>query len=169
VLLLALGMHANPAYCDQPGAIEVSITTSLGDDQSFRAGDELSLLLSLDRDAFVILLYQDAAGELVQIFPGADTDGGRVTAGDFQPFPPRNLGLRLVVAAPFGQERLWAFASETPFPAELLKPLPREKTAQRARLDRLRQWIDEHRATSAVDSLTLRTSHQAPDPDPGLQ
>ena len=95
-------------------SINVSITTHLGENQTFSEGDEVSFLINLDRDAYLLIVYQDAAGALVPLFP--TNDQGRFKAGDFLPFPDENMGLRFVVAAPFGQEKIWVFAASEPFP-----------------------------------------------------
>ncbi len=159
-LLLMLTLSINFAHSEngktaQP--INISITTVLGDNQEFRAGDEISFLLSLNHDAYVILLYQEATGGLVQIFPVTKENSGRVKAGDFQPFPPRQQGIRLVVGAPFGQEQVWAFASDTSFPAALRAPLPRLKTEQQSRLTSLREFVTEQSGLFGEASLTLKT------------
>jgi len=108
----------------ETAAIHISITTHLGDEQHFREGDEISLLLNLDRDAYVLLVYQDAAGKLIQLFPNRKNDSGRIPAGNFIPFPRRADGLRLVVAPPFGEEQVWAFAAAETFPARPLLNVP---------------------------------------------
>lgn len=95
-------------------SINISITTHLGENQIFNEGDVVSFLLNLDRDAYVLLVYQDAAGNLAPLFPV--NDKGWVMAGDFLPFPNEDMGLRFVVNAPFGQEKVWAFAASKPFP-----------------------------------------------------
>ncbi len=116
----AIATEATP----ETTAIHVTITTHLGDEQHFREGDEISLLLSLDHDAYVLLVYQDAGGNLVKLFPVRKNDNGWVPAGDFIPFPRRTDGLRLVVASPFGEERVWAFAAAKAFPTRPLLDIP---------------------------------------------
>lgn len=93
------------------------MTSHLGDNQTFRAGDTISFLLSLDRDAYLLLVYQDAAGNLLKIFPDPSNPSGFVHAAQFVAFPFKGSGFRLRVTAPFGRESLWAFAASTPFPA----------------------------------------------------
>lgn len=102
-------------------SIRVSITTHLGDGQRFQAGDEISLLVSLNQDAYLLLVYQDADGNLVKLFPVRKNDTGWVKAGDFMPFPRREDGLRLVVSPPFGEEQIWAFAAAEVFSKKPLK------------------------------------------------
>jgi Domain of unknown function (DUF4384) len=104
-----------------PSDINVTITTHLGDDQHFQAGDEISLLLNLDRDAYLLLVYRDASGNLVKLFPVRKNDNGWVPAGDFIPFPRRADRLRLIVSPPFGEEQVWAFAAAEAFPGTPLK------------------------------------------------
>jgi len=101
--------------------IHVTITTHLGDNQHFQTGDEISLLLNLDRDAYLLLVYRDASGNLVKLFPVRKNDNGWMRAGDFIPFPRRTDGLRLIVAPPFGEEQVWAFAAAEAFPSDPLK------------------------------------------------
>jgi uncharacterized protein DUF4384 len=105
----------------KPSDINVTITTHLGDDQHFQAGDEISLLLNLDRDAYLLLVYRDASGNLVKLFPVRKNNNGWVSAGDFIPFPRRADRLRLIVSPPFGEEQVWAFAAAEAFPGTLLK------------------------------------------------
>lgn len=101
--------------------LRVAITTHLGDEQHFREDDEISLLVSLNRDAFLLLVYQDASGSLVKLFPVRKNDNGWMKAGDFMPFPRRIDGLRLVVSPPFGEEQVWAFIAAEAFPAKPLQ------------------------------------------------
>ncbi len=109
-----------PEQTAEQSDIHITITTHLGDDQHFQSGDEISLLVDLDQDAYVLLIYQDAGGRLVKIFPTRNNDGW-VTAGNFIPFPRRTDGLRLIVGPPFGKEYVWAFAAAEVFPGNLLQ------------------------------------------------
>lgn len=108
---------ANPPV-DKPSAniISLEVTSHLGDGQTFREGDVISFLLSLDRDAYLLLVYQDAAGNLLRIFPDPSNPSGFVRAGRFVDFPFAGSSFRLRVTTPFGHESLWVFAASTPFP-----------------------------------------------------
>jgi len=112
----------------ETATIHVTLTTHLGDEQHFREGDEITLLLSLDHDAYVLLVYQDASGNLVKLFPVRKNDNGWIQAGDFMPFPRHVDNLRLVVTPPFGEEQIWAFAAAEAFPTKPLLNIPDIKT-----------------------------------------
>lgn len=94
--------------------IQVEITTHLGDRQTFQEGDIISFFLSLDRDAFVIAIYEDASHHRIQIIPNAKQEDNFYAAGLFIPLPGHGAQFRFKVSAPFGRETLWVFASETP-------------------------------------------------------
>jgi len=101
---------------DAPLPLEVSITTHLGDAQTFRAGDPLSFLISLDSDAHVLLLYEDASGGVSQLVPNAEFERTFVAAGDFISMPPADTRFTFRVSEPFGAEKIWLIASEQPLP-----------------------------------------------------
>ncbi len=94
----------------------MEITTHLGDEQTFVEGDIISFLLNLDRDAFLLVIYQDAAGNLIQLIPNRESQKGRYQAGLFISLPDKKVPFRFKVQAPYGDETLWAFASDVPPP-----------------------------------------------------
>jgi hypothetical protein len=96
--------------------LDVSITTHLGDAQTFRDGDPLSFFISLGSDAHVLMLYEDASGAVIQLLPNADFQTTLVPAGEFISMPPPDAPFTLRVAAPFGAEKVWLIASEKPLP-----------------------------------------------------
>ncbi len=104
----------NPVPAITP--IKLEITTHLGDRQTFVEGDTLSFLLSLDSDAYLLIIYEDAASNLIQLLPNSRMGNNLQHAGVFLTIPPANAGFRFKVRAPFGAETLWAFASDVPFP-----------------------------------------------------
>ncbi len=110
VLLLGAvaGCSAGPPRAP---ALAASITTYLGDAQTFRRGDELSFFVSLGEPARVVILYQDAAGQLIQLLPNRLDPVGELPAGEYMAFPRALDEFTLRVDAPFGAERVWLFAS----------------------------------------------------------
>lgn len=96
--------------------INIDITSHLGDKQTYIEGDIISFYISLDRDAFVLIIYQDAAGSLTQIIPNKLNNNNFFKAGDFFSVPTAASPFKFVVSKPFGTESLWAFASDKSFP-----------------------------------------------------
>lgn len=96
--------------------IQVEITTHLGDGQRFMEGDTISFFLNLDRDAHVVVIYEDAERQPIQIIPNANREDNFYPAGGFIPLPGENSGFRFRVTPPFGRETLWVFASLAPIP-----------------------------------------------------
>lgn len=94
--------------------VQLEITTHLGDDQSFRQGDPIRFMISLDKPAYVALFYQDANFELTQLLPNARRTSSFFKAGLYIPFPDQTADFELTAQAPFGVDRVWAFASDVP-------------------------------------------------------
>ena len=102
----------NPVTAAELEPITVEITTHLGDQQSFVDGDVISFLLSLDRDAYVYLFYQDASANTIQIFPNRQNPNHYYQKGFFMPIPPPQTSFQFKIQAPFGREKLLVFASD---------------------------------------------------------
>ncbi len=98
--------------------IEVELTSRFGDNQTFQEGDLLSWYISFDKPAYLLLVYQDAAGNLIQIYPAAGQNPAPLAAADYLELPGKLLDIDLRVSSPFGQETLWAFAASAPFPKQ---------------------------------------------------
>lgn len=96
--------------------IKVDITTHLGDKQTFLKGDSISFLLSLDADAYLLAIYEDATGRLTQLIPNKQFSKTYYKAGLFITLPDENAAFKFKVQAPFGKETLWVFASDMPLP-----------------------------------------------------
>jgi len=93
--------------------IHLSISSYLGDQQVFVKHDILAFLLSLDSSAYIYVIYEDAAGRLVQVVPNRQQPDSYYIAGDFISIPPEDARYQLQVSPPFGSETLWVFASDT--------------------------------------------------------
>jgi len=96
--------------------INVDVTTHLGNKQTFLAGDTVSFFLSLDIDAHLLVIYEDANGHLTQLVPNSLLNKTLYKAGLYIPLPDKNAAFHFKVQAPFGEETLWAFASDVAFP-----------------------------------------------------
>jgi len=96
--------------------LRVNITTHLGDQQEFQQGDRVQFLLDLNRDAYVLLIYQDASGALTQLVPNAIERNGFYKAARYLSIPDARVPFEFIVGPPFGAETVWAFGSNAPFP-----------------------------------------------------
>lgn len=110
-LLICL-VFVSPLLAEEPQPVDIRITTHLGDHQSYSAGDSISFLLSLDRDAFVYLFYRDAAGNRLQLLPNERLPRHFFNAGVFIPVPSAEQRLQFAVGPPFGDETVYAIASD---------------------------------------------------------
>ena len=109
----ALWLLAATVSAAEPQAINLEITSYLGDGQTFTEGDEISFMLSLDQPAYIYLFYQDATNQLTQILPNPKQPENYYQPGQFIPVPDPKAGFKFIVQAPFGEEKLWAFASDS--------------------------------------------------------
>ena len=95
-----------------PAPIPVELTTHLGDQQLFIEGDEIQFLLSLGSDAYVYMYHIGTTGAITQLIPDARQQGHFYKAGYFMTLPEYDNGYRFIVSAPFGEHRVWVFASD---------------------------------------------------------
>lgn len=112
-LLMALSLApVGAAQSAEPAAVGLRLGTQLGDGGEFVEGDRVNWLLSLDGAAHVYLFYRDAEGGVWQLLPNARLPDHFFGAGLFQPLPGDGEALRFVIRPPFGEEAVFAFASE---------------------------------------------------------
>ena len=115
LLVVVLSLHHTVAIADR-NKINIDITTHLGDVRDFQEGDRLSLLMSLDMDAYILVLYQNSTGNLIQLIPNKNQSKTYYNAGVFISLPESDAAFIFEIQPPFGRETLWAFASDKPFP-----------------------------------------------------
>ncbi len=92
--------------------VQVEITSFLGDNQSFVAGDAMQFLINLSVDSHLYLFYENAGGQVTQLIPSVIQPQAKSAKGDFVSFPPESGGFDLEVSAPFGEEKLWIAACQ---------------------------------------------------------
>lgn len=114
------GNDLAPITSGQPGEIHLELTTQRGDGATFAEGEKIQYFVSANRDAYLILLYKDASGRLIQIYPNARSGNGFHKAGEYMEIPDRMSVFDFTITSPFGSEQVWAFAATIPFPS--LKP-----------------------------------------------
>lgn len=97
-------------------SINIEVTTHLGDKQRFKQGDKIAFLVSLDKDAHLLMIYEDAQNNLIQVIPNHYRKKNFYKEGLFIAVPDRDEPFEFVVNPPFGTEKLWVFASSKQFP-----------------------------------------------------
>lgn len=116
VLFFTILMYGCAAVAATPEPLRVSITTHLGDQQEFQQGDHVQFLLDLSRDAYILLIYQDARGVLTQMIPNTTDPNGFFKAARYLHIPGADTPFEFVVGPPFGTETVWLYAASQPFP-----------------------------------------------------
>jgi len=112
------------------GGLRVELTTTRGEGRPlYRKGEHIRFLLRLNRSAWVYLFDLDPKGTATLLYP-VDENGRLDRSGKCGSLPPPGTPLilpedgcsyDLVVTEPYGRDRVWAVAAESPieFPAEL--------------------------------------------------
>jgi hypothetical protein len=96
--------------------IQLEITTYLGDRQTFAEGDNLSFLVTLYKDAYLLVLYETSQHQLIQLLPHRYSTARKYKAGIYIPVPDESARYHFVIAPPFGKERVLAFAADRTLP-----------------------------------------------------
>jgi hypothetical protein len=110
-----------PNYESVPGVtkarpITLQVTSQSGDGETYVEGQKVSYFFSANQDAYILLVYEDAQRNLVQILPNRYSGPGFYKAGKFFKIPDDKDEFEFEITPPFGTERLWAFAASRPFP-----------------------------------------------------
>lgn len=114
--LLPEQMAAAGVTFKAPRPIQVEVSSNLGDGQTYKAGEEVVYFFTTNRDSYLLLIYEDAKGKLLQVLPNSYESRAFYQAGAMFQIPDASSRFAFVVGPPFGSERLWAFASNQPFP-----------------------------------------------------
>lgn len=161
LLTLTLILICTTSIADELQGINLEITTYLGDAQTFVQGDEISFMLSLDKPAYLYLFYQDAANHLIQVLPNHQQPDNHYPAGLFMPLPDANAGFRFIVQPPYGEEKLWAFASDQNVQFSPGKELPNGIILMTLDINQIRQQVrNQSKMLFAQDIVTLKTLPQ---------
>jgi len=100
-----------------PGGLKVSVSTDRGSGAAYKAGEYLSALVGVTRDAFVRVYHVDGAGRIQLIWPNRFGGGdGMVREGTVVRLPPDgDAPYSFLMEPPFGTEFLKVVASTAPF------------------------------------------------------
>lgn len=97
---------------DSVRQVKLELTTHLGDRQVFLVNDKLHFFISLDHSAYVYAFYKNAENNIFQISPGKAQSNHFFTEGIYIPFPEENSVFKFQVVAPFGEEKIFLYASD---------------------------------------------------------
>lgn len=96
-------------------ALHVEVTTHAGDHARFVAGSGVTFLVSLNRPAYLTVVFKNAAGKRTHLYPPPNTPPVPQDAGAYLPLAHFSQTLR--VSPPFGRETMTVLASDRAFPA----------------------------------------------------
>ena len=94
------------------GDIKLELSTN---QRIFRAGDKLVVRVSADQDCYLRLYYQNAEGDVLQIFPNKVKSTNLIKKGAPVVIPTAGDGFEFEMGAPYGSEILKAVASTKQF------------------------------------------------------
>ena len=138
--------------------VNIDITTHLGDQQTFVENDVVSFFLNLDRDAYIMVVYEDAGGDRYQVIPNKYQSHHFYSAGLFIAIPPEGADYRFRIASPYGEEHLWVFASDKPLAMYTGEFLSSGLKKLRVSIDQLRSSIKAQAINAYGEArLTIRT------------
>ncbi|MBU0675818.1 MAG: DUF4384 domain-containing protein [Proteobacteria bacterium] len=126
------------------GDIKLEVTSHLGDGRTYQEGEVVTFFVSTDRDAYLLLIYEDAVHNLIQILPNQYSGNGFFRRGNLMGVPGPNDRFEFVIQAPFGVEYLRAFASATPFPVLPGEVLPTGLVVLNLTLDSVTDVVRAH-------------------------
>lgn len=159
VLVCFVYTIANASQNNTP--IKVEITTHLGDKQVFQQGDVVSFLVSLDRDAWLIVIYENSKGQLVQLIPNRNYKTGFYKAGLFVKLLATDSAFQFKIQAPFGAETLWVFAAESKFKKIQGQVLENGLIKLKDKISTLREKLAKQSSeTFASTKLQIKTTHR---------
>lgn len=100
-----------------PGGLSVSVSTDRGVGAAYKAGEEMAVMIGVNKDAYVRVYHIDGTGRVQLIWPNRFGGGdGRIKAGSPVRLPPdAKAPYSFVMEPPFGTEFIKAVASTVPF------------------------------------------------------
>ena len=127
----------------------------------YRAGDRISLLVSLDRDAYLLVVYQDAEYNRHQIVPSEYQPDNFYRSGFYFPLFNERSAFEMVVSAPYGLETVWVYALTAPLPG-IIKTvsaglLPQIHFTHRELQQQLREYAAAHGLGLGFNHLDILT------------
>ncbi|WP_216319184.1 PEGA domain-containing protein [Deinococcus aestuarii] len=110
----AQSIIVNPVQPDLAVSVRVDKDQTGNANPTYRAGENIRLSTSVNRDAYVYLFNVDANGEVTQILPNRLSDGNFVKANTTTVFPAQGANFTFTVGEDVGLNKVLALASLTP-------------------------------------------------------
>jgi len=93
----------------------LSMATDRGIGATYRDGENLSLLITCSKDAYLKIYHVDVNGVAQLIWPNRFGGSGRIAKGEAMRFPAESDRFTYKLGAPYGTEYIKAIASLAPF------------------------------------------------------
>lgn len=130
------GMAASAG--NSKNGLTVEISTTRGEGMSTYHNEEMiNFLIRVNRSAHVYLFDLDSDGAATLLYPAMDAPSKKLAAGQLLLLPQDGMAYDLVVSPPFGQDIVWAVATETPL------DIPKELTGDWAKTNVLKKRIQD--------------------------
>ena len=100
------------------GDFRLDLWIDKGNGGIYREGEKLYVNVRTGEDCYLKLIYLDAGGKRIVIFPNSFQRETRIKAGRVYQVPDDRAGFDFRIQPPFGAETLVAFASTEPFPPD---------------------------------------------------
>jgi hypothetical protein len=101
------------------GDFRLDLWIDKGNGGVYREGEKLYVNVRASQDCYLKLIYVDAEGNRIVIFPNSFQREHRIAAGRVYQIPDDRAGFDFQIREPFGAETLVAFASTEPFPPDV--------------------------------------------------
>ncbi len=103
------------ALAEAAESIHLSVNVDRGEGGVYRIGEEITILVSVDRPVWLRLYYIQEDGTAKLIWPSDHVRKQWIPAGTDQRFPPVDDWYSFKLTPPLGRESILAFASTRPF------------------------------------------------------
>jgi hypothetical protein len=134
----------------------------------YREGEAIELTVASETDAYLYVLYQQADGKVVQIYPNSGTADNRIGARQTVSIPSENDRFAWTVGAPYGKEIIKVIAAKEPL-VKLDDPSLRKAMFAPVEDERLKalavELQSENRVAWGTDQVDLTTFAKDTGPD----
>jgi hypothetical protein len=134
----------------------------------YREGEAIELTVVSEADAYLYVLYQQADGKVVQIYPNSGTADNRIGARQTVSIPGENDRFAWTIGAPYGKEIIKVIAAKEPL-AKLDDPSLRKQMFAPVEDERLKalavELQSENRVAWGTDQVDLATFAKDAGPD----